>query len=118
MISEVRSQQGVVAIMSYFIEKEGKVYVFYGLTSPVRFDNYSPTFGRTMEQFKNLTDPQKLGVKPVRVKIRSAPRAGSLKSVLRSLGTSVDELEKMALLNGKILDDQIPAGAPIKIIAK
>ena len=118
MISEVRSQQGVATIMSYFIEKEGKVYVFYGLTSPVRFDDYSPTFGRTMKEFKKLTDPQKLGVKPVRVKIRSAPRAGALRGVLRSLGTSEDELEKMAILNGKMLDDHIPAGTPIKIISK
>ena len=71
-----------------------------------------------MKQFKKLTDPQKLGVKPVRVKILSAPRAGALRGVLRSLGTPEDELEKMALLNGKMLDDHVAAGTPIKIISK
>ena len=118
LISEARSPQGVLTIKSYFIEKEGKVYMFHGFTSPVRFDQYSPTFSSTMERFRELTDPKKLGVKPLRVRILSAPRAGSVRGALLARGVAENDLEKMALLNGKTLDDTIAAGTLIKIIGK
>jgi predicted Zn-dependent protease len=118
LVSEVRSSQGVLTIKSYFIEKERKVYMFHGFTSPVRFDQYSPTFGRTMEQFRELTDPKKLGVKPRRVRIFSTPRAGSVRTALFGFGVVENDLEKMALLNGKNLDDTVAAGTLIKVVWK
>jgi len=118
LISEVRSSQGVLTIKSYFIEKEGKVYMFHGFTSPVRFDQYSSTFGSTMEQFRELTDPKRLEVKPFRVRILSAPRAGSVRGALLALNVPENDLEKIALLNGKTLDDTIAAGTLMKIIKK
>jgi predicted Zn-dependent protease len=118
LISEVRSSQGVLTIKSYFIEKDGRVYMFHGFASPVRFDQYSPTFGNTMGRFKELTDPEKLRVKPLRVRILSAPREGSVRGALLGLGVVENDLEKMALLNGKTLDDNIAAGTLIKVIGK
>ncbi len=118
LISEVRSSQGVLTIKSYFIEKEGKVYMFHGLTSPVRFDQYSPTFGITMEKFRELTDPKKLGVKPHQVRMRSVPQGGSVRGVLLALGVPEDDLEKTALLNGKTLNDSVAAGTMMKVIGK
>jgi predicted Zn-dependent protease len=118
LISEVRSSQGVLTIKSYFIEKEGKVYMFHGFTSPVRFDQYSPTFSITMEKFRELTDPKKLAVKPPRVRIRSAPQGGSVRGVLVALGVPEDDLERTALLNGKTLNENIGAGTMMKVIER
>jgi len=118
LISEVRSSQGVLTIKSYFIEKEGKVYMFHGITSPVRFDQYSPTFGNTMEQFRELTNPKMLEVKPLRIRILSSARSGTVRGALLAQGVTENDLEKMALLNGKTLDDPIAAGTLIKIIRK
>jgi predicted Zn-dependent protease len=118
LISEVRSSQGILTIKSYFIEKEGKVYMFHGFTSPVRFDQYSPTFGRTMEQFRGLTDLKKLGVKPLRVQILSTPRTASVRTALLKFGVVENDLEKMALLNGRTLNDTIAAGTLMKVIKK
>lgn len=118
LISEVRSSQGVLTIKSYFIEKEGKVYMFHGITSPVRFDQYSPTFGNTMEQFRELTNPKMLEVKPLRIRILSSARSGTVRGALLAQGVNENDLEKMALLNGKTLDDPIAAGTLIKIIRK
>jgi predicted Zn-dependent protease len=92
--------------------------MFHGFTYPVRFDQYSSTFSRTMEQFRELTDPKKLEVKPLRVQILSAPRAGSVRGALLALNVPESDLEKMALLNGKTLDDTIVAGTLMKVIKK
>jgi predicted Zn-dependent protease len=118
LISEVRSSQGVLTIKSYFIEKEGKVYMFHGITSPVRFDHYSPSFGNTMEQFRELTNPKMLEVKPLRIRILSSARSGTVRGALLAQGVNENDLEKMALLNGKTLDGPIAAGTLIKFIRK
>lgn len=118
LISEVRSSQGVLTIKSYFIEKKGKVYMFHGITSPVRFDQYSPTFGNTMEQFRELTNPKMLEVKPLRIRILSSARSGTVRGALLAQGVTENDLEKMALLNGKTLDGPIAAGTLIKFIRK
>ena len=118
LISEVRSSQGVLTIKSYFIEKEGKVYMFHGITSPVRFDQYSPTFGNTMEQFRGLTNPKMLEVKPLRIRILSSAKSGTVRGALLAQGVTENDLEKMALLNGKTLDDPIAAGTLIKVFRR
>jgi predicted Zn-dependent protease len=71
-----------------------------------------------MEQFKELRDPRKLNVEPARMRIRSVQRAGSLRQVLRAFGVPEDKMERMALLNGMRLTDQVPANTQLKIIAK
>ena len=116
LISQLRSQQGLIYLLSYFIQKGSRVYVFHGLTSANLFKKYHSTFKGTMEQFKELKDPGKLNVEPARIRIRSAPRAGSLHQVLRTFGVSEDKMEKLALLNGMRLNDQVPANARLKII--
>jgi len=118
LISQLRSQQGTIYLLSYFIQKDSRVYVFHGLTSANRFNNYHSAFEGTMEQFKELRDPRKLNVEPARMRIRSVQRAGSLRQVLRAFGVPEDKMESMALLNGMRLTDQVPANTQLKIIAK
>ena len=116
LISQARSQQGLIYLLSYFIQKDARVYVFHGLTSANLFKKYHSAFKETMEQFKELRDPDKLNVEPARIRIRSVPRAGSLYQVLRAFGVSENMMEKLALLNGMRLNDQVPANARLKVI--
>ena len=116
LISQLRTQQGTIYLLSYFIQKNTRVYVFHGLTSANLFNNYYSAFEGTMEQFKELRDPAKLNVEPARIRIRSFQRAGSLRQVLRALGIPEDKLEKIALLNGMHLTDQVSANTQLKII--
>jgi predicted Zn-dependent protease len=104
VISEVRTQKAVYQLMSYFIEKEKNVFVFHGLTSIERFQNYGPLFENTMRQFRELSDPKRIHVKPDRIRIRSAKATDTLENVLRSFGVPKEKLKEMALLNGKNLD--------------
>jgi len=118
LISQLRSQQGTIYLLSYFIQKNTRVYVFHGLTSANLFNNYHSSFEGTMEQFKELRDPSKLKVEPARIRIRSVQRAGSLRQVLQAFGVPEGNMEKMALLNGMRLTDQVPANTQLKIIDK
>ncbi len=118
VISEVRTQKAVYRLMSYFIEKEKNVFVFHGLTSIERFQNYGPLFENTMRQFRELSDPKRIHVKPDRIRIRSAKATDTLENVLRSFGVPNEKLREMALLNGKNLDQVIPANTLIKVVEK
>jgi predicted Zn-dependent protease len=118
VISEVRTQKAVYQLMSYFIEKEKNVFVFHGLTSIERFQNYGPLFENTMRQFRELSDPKRIHVKPDHIRIRSAKATDTLENVLRSFGVPTEKLTEMALLNGKNLDQVIPANTLIKVVEK
>jgi predicted Zn-dependent protease len=118
LIALVKSQSGTVQLLSYFIEKDGRIYVFQGMSSVQGFDHYYPVFSRTVTNFKDLRDPKKLNVKPSRVRIVSPRKSGTLRKLLLAFEVPEDELEEVATLNGRRLEDKIPAKTLIKIIQK
>jgi len=118
LISQIRSQQGLIRILSYFMRKNNKVYAFHGLSPLNRFNNYVSTFRNTMERFNNLNDPERINVKPDRLRVRPTPKEGSLRHVLQALGAPKNRLKAIALLNGKELDERVPAKTLLKLVAK
>ena len=118
LISDIRTQGGLVRVMSYFIAKDKYIYVFHGLSSPQSFEGHASLFERTMGQFRHLTDQKRINVEPDRIRIRATKNAGTMGSALRSLGVPEKEHENMALLNGKSLKDPIPAHTMIKVVQK
>jgi len=118
VISEARTQKATYRLMSYFVEKEKNVFMFHGLTSIERFQNYGPLFENTMSQFKELSDPKRIHVKPDRVRIRSAKATDTLENVLRSFSVPNEKLKEMALLNGRNLNEVILANTLIKVVEK
>jgi predicted Zn-dependent protease len=118
LISDVRTQNGVLRVMSYFIRKDKYIHVFHGLSSPHSFEGHATLFDKTMGRFKHLADRNKINVRPDRIRIRATKKAGTMKNVLRSLGVPEKEQKKIALLNGKSLKDPIPANTLVKIVQK
>ncbi|OGP94730.1 MAG: hypothetical protein A2157_01215 [Deltaproteobacteria bacterium RBG_16_47_11] len=116
--SEIRTQKAVYWLMSYFIEKGKNVFVFHGLTSVERFQNYGPLFENTMHQFRELSDPRRIDVKPDRIRIRATRSSDTLENALRSLNVPNEKLEEMVLLNGGNLNQVIPANTLIKVVEK
>ncbi len=116
VISDVTTDQGVLSLSSYFIQKDNRVYVFHGYTGPQQFNNYLPSFNQTMGQFKPLNDPSKINVKPDKLVLKRTSRQGSLRSALQELGVPQDQLEATAILNGMQLDDALPANTLIKLV--
>ena len=118
LISDIRTQKGVLRLMSYFIEKDRKVYVFHGLTSVERFQNYGALFDNTIQQFKDLTDARRIDVKPDRIRIRSTRASDTAENTLRSFGVPNEKMKEIALLNGSYLNQVIPANTIIKVVEK
>jgi predicted Zn-dependent protease len=116
--SEIRTQKAAYRLMSYFIEKGKNVFVFHGLTTVEGFRNYGPLFENTMRQFRDLSDPRRIDVKPDRIRIRAPEGAGTMESALRSLNVPNEKLKEMALLNGGDLSQIIPANTLIKVVEK
>ena len=118
LISEVRTQQGLLKVISYFIEKERRIYVFHGISSVARFQKSMGLFERTMGQFKALTDSRKINVQPDRIRVRTASKDETLDKALRSMGVPEKDLKEAALLNGKSLGDRVPADTLLKVVEK
>ncbi len=118
VVSQVKSQQGSLGVLSYFIQKDGKVYVFHGLTSASRYRTYASSFSGTMEGFRDIRDPSRLRVEPSRIRIRTVSGTGTLREALKGLGAKEENFEKLAVLNGMRLDDQVQAGTLIKVVEK
>ncbi len=90
----------------------------YGLTTSDRFQNYRALFDNTMRQFKDLTDPKRIHVAPDRIRIRNIKTAGPLENELRSLGVPNDKMKGLALLNGRDLNQVVPANSLLKVVQK
>jgi predicted Zn-dependent protease len=118
LLSQLRSREGVLEVLSYFIQKDNLVYVFHAYTSVGLFHGYRPTFETTIMGFRGLSDPSRINVRPDRIRIYSTQAEGTLRAALLALGVSADELEKTAVLNGKNLGDRIPANTLLKVIEK
>jgi predicted Zn-dependent protease len=118
LLSQVKTRDGVLGVRSYFIQKDKRIFVFHGFAAANRFDQYRATFENTMERFRNLTDPKRLNVEPARLRIRSVRSRGTLGQGLKALGVPEGKLTEVALLNGKRLDEPVPAKTLLKVISK
>jgi len=118
LLSDVQTQKGVVRVLSYFIQRGKEIFVFHGLTSPGLFQKYGSIFEGTMRNFRELSDPKRINVKPDRIRIRAIGSAGTLENALRSLGVPNEKLKETALLNGRNLDEVIPANTMLKVVEK
>lgn len=116
--SEISGQSGKTAVLSYFIQYGGNVYVFHGLSAPATMSAYEPLMISSMEGFRRLTDRSKLSVKPERIRIKTVPRQMTLQQAFQHFGLSQDRWEEAALLNGMKLSDTLQRGTLIKIVAR
>ena len=104
--------------MSYFIEKDGSVFVFHGFTAQNLFGKYQGAFETSMKGFAPLTDRQKLNVKPDRIHIRKVERQMTLEQALRAFNAPDDKLNELSLMNGMELSVNLEKGMLIKTIDK
>jgi predicted Zn-dependent protease len=116
---QVSQDQQVIKLLSYFIEKDGLIYIFHGVSSGADFDNYLPAFESTMTNFARLTDKTKLNVKPDRIKvIKINSTTVSLESAFNYYKVPQDKYDEMALLNNMELNHTLRRGDLIKVLGK
>ena len=71
-----------------------------------------------MQQFKELTDPRKMDVRPDRIRIRTINTSDTLENSLRSFGVPKEKVKEMVLLNGGVSGQMVPANSLIKVVEK
>ncbi|WP_317128475.1 hypothetical protein [Hymenobacter radiodurans] len=114
-----QQQQGSATRALIYLIQDGKtIYAMIGASSGPDFATYFPTFTSSMENFRRLTDADKLNRQPERVRIKSVTSATTLSQALTRFQVPNDRLEEMAILNGMQLTDRLTAGQLIKIVAK
>ena len=118
VISDIQTQQKVLRVMSYFIEKDQQVFIFNGVSPSGIYSRYETIFDYSMRQFKELSDPKKINVKPDRIRIYATRAPDTLGNNLLSFSVSNEKLKEMALLNGGDLNQVIPANTLIKVVEK
>lgn len=115
-----KTQQGQVQeklrVLSGFIQYNGQIYVFHGLTAPALFNSYSDTFKKTISQFRRLTDYTKINKKPERIRIKTVYKTNNARNVLKTLGVPQNRLQEVAILNNIDLNKNINRGTLIKTI--
>lgn len=118
IISDVTTDQGVVRVMSYFIQKGQTVYAFLGYAEQSRFSGYSSAFEQTMGRFNNLTDSGKINVKAQRLDVKRTLSQGSLRQALQKFGEPANQGEALSIINGMKLDDALPGNTYLKVVVK
>jgi predicted Zn-dependent protease len=113
-----QQQQSTIRTLSYFIQYNGGIYHFIGVSGINDFNNYSPSFNNIAQNFRQLTDPAKLNKKADRIRIKTVANNTTLSQALRELNMPQARLEELALLNGMKLTDNVTRGTLIKIIAQ
>jgi predicted Zn-dependent protease len=116
VVSNVQTQNGVLGVMSYFIEKDQKVYMFHGFTSSTLFDRMVPTFEQVMKSFDHLRNQAALTKQPQRVKIERVEQPGELRQILTRFGVKEANLEEIAIVNGMYLEDKLQRGDLVKVV--
>ncbi len=111
-------QTQTIRVMSYFIEYDGRVYIFHGLTSGAEFNSYARLFESTMAGFGRLTEASRLNVKPKRIKVVQVQQAATMADALRSYGVPQGQMNELALLNNIELNTRLPKGKLIKLIGE
>jgi len=118
IISDVTTEQGVIRVMAYFIQKGQTVYAFLGYTEQSRFNGYASAFEQTMGRFNNLTDSRRINVKPDRLDVKRTTNQGSLRQALQRFGEPANQGEALAIINGMKLDDPVASNTFLKVVVK
>ena len=113
-------QEGQAAIraLTYFIQYGGAIYSMMGVSLASDFNTYANAFSATMQNFKTLTDSEKLNRQPERVRVKTVAQSTTLGQALKGFGTPDKRMEELAILNGMMLSDQVTKGMLIKTVGK
>ena len=117
-----QTQQGqqakVIKVIAYFIEYNGIIYKFYGLSLDADFRIYKNIMENSMDYFGELRDQSKMNVKPKRIKVISVSRNETFGNAISAYTKTTKEKNELAILNSMELNTPVKAGMLIKVITK
>lgn len=118
ILADQKQEQGTVRVLITLINYGGIIYNMMGVGELSKFPTYRNLMESSMRSFAELKDSEKLNRKPDVLRIKTLPRAMTLEAALKSYSMPENRFEELALLNGMLLTDQIPANTMIKVIER
>ncbi len=115
-LGQLVSQEQALAVNSFFIAMEGKVYAFHGMTAAKSFSSYEPEFQKAALGFGPLTDKTLINVSPKKIEVRQVTGAKTLRAAFQERSVPSDRLENLSVLNGMQLNDTLKAGVRLKLV--
>jgi predicted Zn-dependent protease len=115
---EGQQQQVPLRTVAYLIQYKELIYLVMGLSAAPDFNTYASHFASTQQSFKELTDAEKINIKPERIQLRTAKSNTTLEKLLRENNIEEKRLEEFAIVNGMKLSDEVKAGTMIKIVER
>tara|TARA_R110000850_G_scaffold153116_1_gene276494 strand:+ start:81 stop:1073 length:993 start_codon:yes stop_codon:yes gene_type:complete len=115
---QVQEQGATIRVLSSLIQFEGNIYSLMGVTDVANFNSYQSIFSKTIRDFQELRDSEKLNRKPDIIKIKTVPNSMSLEAAFKYFGMPTERFEELSLLNGMHLTDQLNKGMLIKVVGK
>ncbi|WP_181308937.1 M48 family metalloprotease [Rufibacter sp. XAAS-G3-1] len=110
-----QQQAAPIQALSYFIQYGGMIYNITGIAVATDFNTYFPAFSVTAQNFRPLTDQEKINRQPEVIRIKTVKTPGTLSQVLQSYKVPSKRFEELAILNGMLLTDRIAANTLIKV---
>ncbi|MCX8020117.1 MAG: M48 family metalloprotease [Chitinophagaceae bacterium] len=119
-VQQNQSGQAVPTLQAvvYFIQYNNLIYQLAGASSPNDFSQYAYLFQQHCQSFRELTDPQRINVKPERITLVNNDKRQTLRELLQQKGIPQARFEEMAILNGMMQQDIIEPGTLIKLPAR
>ncbi len=111
-----QQQAPPVRVLSYLIQYNNAIYSILGVSAAQDFNQFMPTFERTMEGFRQLTDQAKINKKPERIRTKTVTNAIKLEQAFKNYNVPATRYNELAILNGMQLTDVVPAGLMIKVV--
>ena len=107
-----------VRVLGHVIQDGKTLYALLGVAAPADFPAYAPQFSGVAEAFRRLTDRDKLGRQPERIRIKKLALRSNLQQALKTAGIPEKRYEELAILNGMQLNEQVNAGSLLKVVGK
>lgn len=92
-------------------------YVFHGMSYAATYNNYASSFSGIAQNFRTLTDRDKLNRQPERVRIKTVNRTTTFRQAMKDFGMPDKRITELGLLNSMKDDDQVTKGMLLKVIA-
>jgi predicted Zn-dependent protease len=118
VIAEGTDDKGtVLRLRAQYIDFDGIVFAFTGVTTKEKFGTYGYAFSSTMQGFRRETNAAILNTQPNRVSLRTATSSARFDALVSPYVTLPGiDLMTLAIMNQVGATEQIPAAATYKVV--
>lgn len=113
-----QTAENTTQVASWLIQYGGNIYAIHGVSVMSTFPANAGQFKSVAQGFKSVTDPSILNRQPVRIRVKTVQRNGTLRDALKENGQADNKLDEIAIINGMDLTAQVTKGMLIKTLGK